>query len=82
MRALAAEWQEEPAFKVERRAVPVLFLAEAHDRFGGHSEAFLLFANAETGNLHVLQRGVGGRVLVFEPFAEGRRGHSFPGARE
>lgn len=82
VRALAAEWQAEPAFKVERRAVPVLSLAEAHDRFGDHSEDFLLFAHIETGNLHVLQRGTGGRVLAIEPFAEGRRGHSFTGSGE
>jgi hypothetical protein len=30
----------------------------------------------------VLQRGTGGRVLAIEPFAEGRRGHSFPGSGE
>jgi len=80
VRALSAEWQEEPVFKVERRAVPILSLAEAHARFSGQSETFLLFANAETGSLHLLQRGLGGRTLVIEPFAEGRRGHSFPGS--
>lgn len=80
VRALAAELAEEPSFKVERRAVPVLSLAEAHDRFDGHNETFLLFANVETGNLHILQRAVSGRVLVIEPFAEGRRGRSFSGS--
>lgn len=80
VRALAAEWPDEPSFKVERRAVPVLSFAEAHERFDGHSEAFLLFANSETGVLQVLQRGASGRVVIFEPFAEGRRGHSFAGS--
>lgn len=80
VRALAAELAEEPAFKVDRRAVPVLSLAEAHDRFDAHGETFLLFANVETGNLQVLQRAANGRVLVIEPFAEGRRGRSFPGS--
>ena len=79
VRALAVELAEAPVFKVERRAVPVLSVAEAHDRFDGHAESFLLFANVETGNLHVLHRGVGGRVFVIEPFAEGRRGRSFSG---
>lgn len=80
VRALAVELAEEPAFKVERRAVPVLSLAEAHDRFSAHTETFLLFANVETGNLHMLQRAGGGRVVAIEPFAEGRRGHSFSGS--
>ncbi len=80
VRSLAVELAKEPFFKVERRAVPVLSLAEAHDRFDTDSEAFLLFAHSETGNLHVLQRATTGRVLVIEPFAEGRRGHSFSGS--
>lgn len=82
VRSLGAELVEPAAFKVERRAVPVLSFSEAHDRFDTHSEEFFLFSHTETGNLHVLQRAVGGRVLVIEPFAEGRRGHSFTGARE
>lgn len=79
VRALAAEMADAPSFKVERRAVPVLSLAEAHDRFSDHTETFLLFAHIETGNLYLLQRAVGGRVIAIEPFAEGRRGHSFSG---
>lgn len=80
VRALAVELAAEPAFKVERRSVPVLSLAEAHARFDGQSESFFLFANSETGSLHVLQRAAGGRVLVVEPYTEGRRGRSFLGS--
>ena len=82
VRALAAELAAAPSFKVERRAVPVLSIAEAHDRFDTHSETFLLFANIESGSLHILQRGAGGRVLVIEPFPEGKRGHSFARLRD
>ena len=54
-------------------AVPVLSIEGAKEHFGEKQplEPFMMFINADTGTLQVLQRVNGGRLSVFEPYPEG-----------
>lgn len=53
---------------VERRVVPVLSVAEAEQRFSASTSSFMLFINAETGVLQVVERLSEGRMAVIEPY--------------
>lgn len=52
---------------VERQAVQTLSIEQAREQFAASSSPFLLFVNAETGALQVMQRLTGGRLSVIEP---------------
>jgi putative sigma-54 modulation protein len=66
------KWQPEDFVGVERQAVPTLSIGEAQKQFIAESSnsPFLLFVNVANGKFHVMQRGVGGRPAVIEPYPE------------
>jgi hypothetical protein len=71
--------QEEPA-EVEQQAVPVLSIDQAQKQFSALSSTapFMLFINAETGRVQVVQRLTSGQLAVIEPYPEGTRVRTLP----
>jgi putative sigma-54 modulation protein len=66
-----AVWGREDSSRVERQPVPVLSLAQAQKQFKAESsDSFMLFVNADSGRLNVVQRIAGGRLEILEPYAE------------
>lgn len=76
----SVKWgQEEPA-EVEHQAVPVLSINQAQKQFSAlpPTAPFMLFVNAETGRVQMVQRLISGRLAVIEPYPEGSRVHTLP----
>jgi len=69
------KWKSEESVDVERQAVPTLSIDEAQKQFIAEKtkSPFLLFVNVANGKFHVMQRGVGGRPAVIEPYPEDGR---------
>ena len=69
------KWGGETLPEVDQLAVPVLSIDQAKKQFSDlpHSTPVLLFVNAETGTLQMVQRLVSGRLAVIEPYPEGGR---------
>lgn len=76
----AAQRGQERSPEVEQRAVPVLSIDQAQKEFSAKSPAasFMLFINAETGRVQVVQRLTGGRLAVIEPYPEGGQARALP----
>jgi putative sigma-54 modulation protein len=58
---------------VEKRAVPILSIDQAQEQFAVSTTPFMLFVNAETGVIQIVQRLTGGRLAVIEPYPAGGR---------
>jgi putative sigma-54 modulation protein len=65
---------------VEQQAVPVLSIDQAQKQFSAMpaTAPFMLFINAETGRVQVVQRLINGRLSVIEPYPEGSRVRTLP----
>jgi len=71
-------WSQPKRPVVERRAVSILSIEEAQEQLAGSKLPFLLFMNAETGVMQVVQRLAGGRTAVIEPYPAGSREGAVP----
>ena len=71
-------WDQRKRTVVERRGVPVLSLDEAEERFAASTLPFMLFVNAETGVLQVVERLSEGRMAVIEPYPARNPERSLP----
>lgn len=72
------KWGQEEPTEVEQQAVPVLSIDQAQKQFSAlpATAPFLLFINAETGRVQIVQRLISGRLAVIEPYPEGGRARS------
>lgn len=70
----------EEVTEVEQLAVPILSIDEAQKQFRTlpSTDPVLLFINAETGKVQVVQRLVSGRLAVVDPYPEDSRVRSLP----
>jgi putative sigma-54 modulation protein len=72
VRALESMLQDQPSRAVvERRAVPILSVDEAQEAFADSPSPFMVFMNAETGTIQLVERRTGGLVAVIEPYPAG-----------
>ena len=69
----ATPWDQGERPIVEKRAVPILSIDQAQEQFAASTIPFMLFVNAETGAMQVVQRLTGGRLAVIEPYPAGGR---------
>lgn len=76
----SVKWGQEEPTEVERQAVPVLSIDQAQKQFSAlpSTVPFMLFINAETGRVQVIQRLISGRLAVIEPYPEGSRVRALP----
>jgi putative sigma-54 modulation protein len=76
----SVKWGQPEPTEVEQQAVPVLSIDQAQKEFSAlpSSAPFMLFINAETGRVQVVQRLTSGRLAIIEPYPEGRRARALP----